>query len=143
MENGNKMSIARCLVELKTVEKRIDKSIEGVVGLVLVKGKNLPTGYACTGDVESVLKAQKQQVDDLIKRREQIKGAIVKANATTSVTVGKEAMTIAEAIDRKNGSVFLKKKLLAQLKQRSLLAQSALEKEEKAAQVMGFLGIAL
>ena len=42
-----------------------------------------------------------QSLNDLIKRRNQVKNAIVSSNAVTKVTVGGQTMTVAEAIEYK------------------------------------------
>ena len=85
------------------------------------EGKNVLKGYKDANELIEIIKSNNQSVVDLIKRRNKVKGAIVTSNATTSVVVGDESMTVAEAIERKS-SIEFDKQLLASYKNQ--LAQS-------------------
>lgn len=96
------MSITRALVELNTLDSRINKTIEKLIPVEIVTGKNIPRGYKTIEEFNKKAREDYQSVVDLIKRRNSIKGAIVKANATTNVKIGEKEMTIAQAIEYKN-----------------------------------------
>ena len=67
--------------------------------------------------------------NDLIKRRNAIKRAVVLSNATTKVKVGIEEFTVAEAIEMKNTGMQFKKELLNQLNRQYVDAIRITEKE--------------
>lgn len=99
MEAQKKMTITRGLVQLKLLDKRIQKAttesfITYKVGDEVHNPKSTP---------ESAL----QSVEDLTTQRAKIKSAIMTANAVTEVTIGEETMTIAEAIEKKSTIVYM------------------------------------
>lgn len=103
------ISITRALVELKTLDSRIQKKID--TGLFIsYKGQF----YQPAEGVKDAI-ANYQSINDLIDRRKKIKAAIVTSNANTIVTICGQNMTIAEAIETKS-SIKHKKNLLAILK---------------------------
>ena len=59
-------------------------------------------------------KADYMSITDLIKRRNQIKSAIIQSNAVTMVEVAGKKMTVAEAIDKKS-SIAYERALVARL----------------------------
>ncbi len=95
-----KITLTRGLVQLKLLDKRINKHItEGCfVDFKIGNTKQKPN---C--NPQSAL----DKVTDLIQRRELIKSAIMRANATTKVKINKEEMTIMEAIEKKNSINYL------------------------------------
>lgn len=106
-----KMSITEALVELKTLDARINKSIAiRWCGVVKCKDEKDPK----TLEIAESIKAKYQSVTDLIEERAKIKSAIVKSNAVTEVTVAGETMTVAEAIERKS-SIDYEKDLLSEM----------------------------
>lgn len=105
-----KMSISRALVELKTLEKRIQKNIEQLSPVGLMLGQKPESTIQSRPEFEKSAQAAYQQVQALIKRRRQIKNAIVQSNAVTQVHISGENMTVAEAIERKS-SIALEKEL--------------------------------
>lgn len=97
-----KMSVARALIELKTLDKRIQKRVGSFQPNVPVVGGQMPTSYPNTqAEFEKDAKAAKQSIADLIAQRRKIKTGIVQSNAVTRVEVAGEKMTVAEAIERK------------------------------------------
>jgi hypothetical protein len=106
----SKMSVSRALVELKTLEKRINKTIENLNPIGLMLGQSPESGIQSKQEFEKSARAGYQQVNDLIKRRRQIKNAIVQSNASVQVQIAGEKMTVAEAIERK-ASITLEKEL--------------------------------
>lgn len=115
------ISITRGLKELKLLDAKIEKSMEGVV-FVDVEQKKYGKKALNTNQTADEFSVQSissfQKIKDLIKRRNAIKSAIIKANATTEMTVAKRTMTIAEAIVEKHMIVY-QQKLLHLLKQQN------------------------
>ena len=105
----SKISITRALVELKTLDSRIQKKIDTSL-FVTYKGQ-----FHQPADGIKDAAANFQSVNDLIERRKKIKSAIVSSNATIKITICGQEMTIAEAIETKS-SIKHKKNLLAVLK---------------------------
>lgn len=108
------ISVTRALAEVKSLNDRIARANGNAYISHTVGGKHangLPVQ-----EVGVQLKAQLQQVKDLIARRSKLKSAIVVSNAATKVTINGVEMTVAEAIERK-ASIQLDKQLLATLKQ--------------------------
>ncbi len=108
-----KQSITRSLVELKTIDGRINKIIDGGV-FITYKTKYKNTRYN-EEDFKKSATAEYQSLTDLIKRRDQIKNAIVLSNATTMVEIAGIKMTVSQAIEFKN-TIAYKSSLLATLK---------------------------
>ena len=106
---ANRITITRALVELKTLDKRIQKSIDTSV-FVSYKGQF----YQPAEGAKEAASAY-QSINDLIERRKRIKSAIIKSNANTSVKICGTEMTVAEAIETKS-SIKHKKNLLAVMK---------------------------
>ena len=103
------ISITRALVELKTLDKRIQKHIDSAV-FVSYKGQFYQPVDASRDAVSAY-----QSINDLIERRKKIKSAIIKSNATTQVHICGYDMSVAEAIETKS-SIKHKKNLLAVMK---------------------------
>lgn len=106
-----KYSIHRCLSELKTLDARIKRAINGGK-YISRKKKSAPKVIMTTLTVEEFGKTASAAYDSataLIKRRADIKNAIVISNATTYVEIAGEKMTVAEAIERKTSIDYDKK----------------------------------
>lgn len=108
-ENKTTMTITRALVELKTLDKRIQKAIDESVFVSLHGELRKPD--------ERALKAQNyyDKVRDLMERRVRLKSAIVSSNATTQVRVCGMDLTVAEAIELKS-SIKNYKSLLSRMR---------------------------
>lgn len=104
----SKISVARALIEIKTLEKRIEKAIENLQPLGLMLGQKPEASIQSREAFESSARSAFQQIQDLLKRRRAIKNAVVLSNATTVVDIAGEKMTVAEAIERKR-SIALEK----------------------------------
>ena len=109
-----KMSITRALVELKVLGDRIKRAIQSVNPITVATGKNIPRGYKTVEEFNDKAKDSFASAIGLIKRRNEIKSALVKANAITEVVIADKTMTIAAAIERKN-SIAFEKTLLSHL----------------------------
>lgn len=103
---AEEITITRALVELKTLQQRIENTIASTsfVGVKL-KGAVQNTTKS-EADFSKDARAAVQKIHDLITRRNIIKAAIVMSNAQTNVTVGGVDYTVAEAIERKNSINF-------------------------------------
>ena len=106
-----KMNVHKALCELKILDDRISKAIAACkfVGVKKVAAKMVDN--QSVEDFKATERANYDRVLDLIHRREAIKRAVVLSNATTKVTVGGTAYTVAEAIEMKNHGLDGKRKL--------------------------------
>ncbi|AHJ87064.1 hypothetical protein BCP8-2_026 [Bacillus phage BCP8-2] len=109
------ISVQRGLMELKTLGNRINRATQQAFVTHYVGDEGAPQGFKTPQEFADYGKARYESVTDLIKRRNEIKAAIIASNAVTEVTVGDKKMTVAEAIDRKDAIVH-EKVLLQQLK---------------------------
>ena len=97
-----KLSLSRALAEIKLLDARIAKEVNGGKFVTSITGDRKITNANITkDDFEKLSKSSVQSITDLLKRRKTIKQKVSLANATTKVTVGKEEYFIAEAIERK------------------------------------------
>ena len=125
---NNQISITQGLAELKLLDKRLNKGLDGLV-LMAVRTK--------TRDVDSEklhanASRQVTSYNDLVKRRDTIKRAIVLSNSKTFVKVGDWAGTVAEAIEQKS-SITYKQRLLEKMKEQyTLFTNECNEEKEKA-----------
>lgn len=100
-----KMSIHQALVELKTLDKRIESAIREGEWVVANKHSNGKIGGVDLKDFVEGVKARHQKVTSLIARAEAIKRAVVNSNAVTKVTIAGKEYTVAEAIEMKNNGI--------------------------------------
>lgn len=112
-----KISITRALSELKLLDSRISKATSEIKFAVCVT-KN--TNYNINkNEFSSQTVAKLQSLNDLISRRERLKAAIMKSNATTMVKIGTKEMTVVEAIEMKK-TIKYKESMLDVLKRQRL-----------------------
>lgn len=137
--SGNKISITRALVEVKTLEERINRATStSVFYAASVKGK-IVGGSAknqTDADFEKEAKSAVQSIFDMIKRRSDLKREIAISNASTKVSIAGEEMTVQEAIERKNSIHFYKDllhTLESQYRSVSAVANSRNERAENSA----------
>ena len=103
------MTIHKALCELKTINARISKEINSGPFVVANKHSNTKISGVDVSEFCEQIKSRMQSVNDMIKRRNAIKCAVVQSNAVTNVTVGGNEYTVAVAIDMKNnGMQYLK-----------------------------------
>ena len=110
---SSKQSITRSLVELKTLDGRIRRILDGGV-FMTYKTKYKNTRYA-EEDFKQTATSDFQSANDLMARRDKIKNAIVLSNATTLVEIAGTKMTVSQAIEFKN-TIAYKSEMLALLK---------------------------
>ena len=109
------MTIHKALCELKTLDSRIKKAIEGSVFVFANKHSNSKVSGKTISAYSDEVKSAYQSACDLIARRDAIKRAVTLSNATTKVTIGGQEYTIAEAIEMKNHGIPMQQKLLDKL----------------------------
>lgn len=124
-----KMLVTSALKELKLLDKRIIGEIDK--SQFVCSAKDSETKANPTTTKEEYCKnafASYQSVDDLIKRRDIIKNAIVESNATTMVEVCGETLSVAKVIDMKT-AIKYKEYLLRKMKTQYDLAVTKMNKE--------------
>lgn len=100
-----KMSVHKALCELKTLDSRIQKSIQQAVFVFANKHANTKISGVPVGEYSAEIKAAYQSVKDLIARRDAIKRAVTLSNAAVKVVIGGKEYTVAEAIEMKNHGI--------------------------------------
>lgn len=113
------MSITRALAECKLIEKRITKKTNEYTPIVIQKGNDNIPGFGEKNKFEKYSLSEYISICDLIKRRMNIKKAIIKSNLEVIININDESMTIAEAIDFKN-IIFLWDQLYTKLRQENI-----------------------
>lgn len=124
------MTVTEGLVELKTLDKRINKARENV-WVTCGKKKSDEVQGIKKADIEQAIKANYESILDLMENRAKIKSAIVKSNAETELTVGGERMTVAEAIERKT-SIEYDKALLSRMATQYEFAKTQIDTQNHA-----------
>ena len=99
-----KMTIHKALSELKVLDSRISKAMDETF-VVANKHNNAKIGGIAVADFSNGVKDAYQSVRALINRRNAIKRAVTKSNATTLVDINGEQYTVAEAIDMKGKGI--------------------------------------
>jgi len=99
------MSVHKALCELKTLDSRIQKSIQQAVFVFANKHANTKISGVPVGEYSAEVKAAYQSVKDLIARRDAIKRAVTLSNAAVKVVIGGKEYTVAEAIEMKNHGI--------------------------------------
>jgi hypothetical protein len=98
------LTVTKALVELKLLDSRIHNGIAKLSSVEVIEGDRPPSGFKSVDEFNQAATSLLQSVQDLISRRQKIKNAIVKSNAVALVTIGRAEMTVAEAIDKIQGS---------------------------------------
>lgn len=124
------MTLHRALSELKLIDAKIAKTIESIEPSGISQKGKLVNNYYTNDDFEKSAKSNLQSVLDLIKRKSQLKSAIVNANSVTSMKVAGEEMTIAEAINMKQ-AIVAKKLLVQSIERKHNNAKAIAEKSNK------------
>lgn len=110
------MTIHKALSELKVLNSRIDKAISRCKFCVANKHFNEKIEGIDKKEYIDNMKASYDQVNDLIKRMEAIKKAVVLSNAETKITVAGNTYTVAEAIYMKNNGMIFYMDMLEEMK---------------------------
>lgn len=123
------MSVTQALPELKLLEKRINKVMETIGNWCKVSSNSAPVDK---DKHKKEAEAQLQSFNDLTKRRDAIKRAIILSNAVTKVKIGSWEGTVAEAIEYKS-SIRIKREFLENMK------SSLQSKREEFERMKGFV----
>lgn len=110
-----KMNIHKALCELKTLDSRISTSIFDTQFAFANKHSNTKISGVAVSEVCDNIKSKYDSIRDLMRRRDAIKRAVVKSNASTEVVIGGVTYTVAEAIDMKNHGISYKKDLVRKM----------------------------
>lgn len=102
MSTTEKMTIHKALSELKVIGERITKGMNKMPFVVTNEHVNAKIQGVSISEYTEQMKSAHQAVEDLINRRNAIKRAVVKSNATTTVVIAGKEYTVAEAIEMKN-----------------------------------------
>lgn len=118
-----RMTIHRALSELKLIDAKIEKAIASISPTGMYQKDKLINGQAKEEDFRSDAQGYYDSALDLMKRKTAIKSAIVTSNGITTVVIGEQVMTVADAINAK-AIIKFKKKLIETLsgRHRSVLA---------------------
>lgn len=124
------ISITEALNELKLYDSKITKAITNVSFVGGTKKSSDKIGVVSKDIFIDRAKSTYQSSIDLIANRNSLKSAIVKSNAVTEVKVADKAMTVAEAIERKN-SIEYEEALLSEMKRQYANATELVNRENK------------
>lgn len=124
-----KMTVHKALAELKVIGDRIISAIQSGIYCKANKHSNEKINGVSVGEFKKQIQGSWDKVNDLIRRRNAIKKAVVLSNATVKVKVGDEEFTVAEAIEMKNSGMEYKKILVNMLNKQYTQAIQTTEKE--------------
>lgn len=123
-----KMTVHKALAEIKVMDNRINSAIYSGVYCLANKHSNEKVKGIAVEDYKKVMQGYYDKANDLIKRNEAIKKAVVLSNAITKVKIGENEYTVAEAIWMKNHGIDNKDELLVKLQQQYNKAQAEILK---------------
>ena len=106
------MTVHKALAELKTLDSRIQKEISRVEFFVVNKHSNTKINGIPVAEYANNAKDNYKSICTLINRRNAIKRAVTRSNATATVVINGTEYTVAEAIDMKSVGMGHMKQLL-------------------------------
>lgn len=106
------MTIHEALVELKTLDKRIESKISLATFVLTNKHSNTKISGKPIPDYTDEMASGLQSIEDLIARRYAIRNALAKSNSETIINVGGRDYTISTAIEMKMHGMELNQTLL-------------------------------
>jgi len=124
-----KMTVHKALAELKVIGDRISSAISTGVYCRANKHSNEKVSGVSVEDFKKQIQGSWDKANDLIKRRNAIKKAVVFSNAITKVKVGEIELTVAEAIEMKNSGMQFKRVLLSVLNNQYTQAVQVTDRE--------------
>lgn len=124
-----RISISRALAEHKLIDKKLEKQIAQARYCAIKRGKKNETSDGVNID-EFITHATSNydKTQSLIRQKNILKAAIVESNAKTVVSVGKNMMTVAAAIERKR-TIDIESRMLQGMKADYVRAKNASEQE--------------
>lgn len=126
---NEQMTVHKALAELKIIGDRIDTAINSGVFCKANKHSNEKINGISVDDFKKQMQGDWDKTNDLIKRRNAIKRAVVLSNARVTVQVGDITYTVAEAIEMKNTGMAYRLNLLRTLQRQYQFANTQMEKE--------------
>lgn len=96
--NKETLTVYMLLTELKTMDKRIAKTIQEIIPVGIKEAAAKNVNGISEADFKKQALADSQRVTDLIKRHQAMKSALYQYNASKVITVAGREMTIAEAL---------------------------------------------
>lgn len=127
------MNVHQALAELKMLDKRIPSAIQEPTWVIANKRSNTKIGGVDLKEYTEEVKSRWQKVNDLIKRRDAIKRAVVISNAVTKIEVAGVTYTVAEAIDRKNTGIEFLSRLMLRVGHDYTMAKNQADRENGSA----------
>jgi hypothetical protein len=130
---SQKITITQALSELKMINKRLSALVDPIGSshkskhIILLSGRDPKKIKTLTDQLNSAHQSRL----DLMKREALLRRAVAQSNAVTVVRVGKNEMTVAEAIERKNHWVPRQTSLLQSLKSELSYATAWHEREQE------------
>ena len=124
-----KITLHRALTELKTIDKRIEKAILSSLFIGIKKDDKI-NGLHETEEFSKSCKSSIQSIEDLIKRKIDLKEKLMKANSSIDVKIGDKTMKIVDAINYKE-LISSKKMFLAEMKKSYEMVISGTERHNK------------
>lgn len=124
-----KMTVHKALSELKVIGDRITSAISSGKFIRANKHSNEKIDGVSVEEFKKQIQSSYDKVNDLIRRRNAIKKAVVLSNATTKVKIGDDEYTVAEAIEMKNSGMQYKVDLYSALSRQYMQAIQITEKE--------------
>jgi hypothetical protein len=125
-----KMTLTRALSEIKMLDNKIKSFNNSTKEWVTVSKNGTIKGYQDLAGFKSNVQSNKDKLEDLISRRNEIKRALIVANNTITISLGGKSYTIAEAIDRK-GFLATEKATFNSINVLILKSKAVLEAEDK------------
>jgi len=110
--NTEQMTVHKALSELKIIGDRIENAIADTTFVIANRHSNSKIHGINISDFAKAMKAKHQSAEDLIKRRDALKRAVVLSNATTKVNIAGAEYSVAEAIEMKNTGIEFKEDML-------------------------------
>lgn len=96
------MNLHKALSELKILNNRISDKISGCIFCGTIKANSKTISGKTVDEFKTDVLSNYDSVSTLINRRNAIKRAVSKSNASTTVTINGKGYTVAEAIEMKN-----------------------------------------
>ena len=122
------MTIHAALSYLKTADKRIQKILDNTAFVTCAKVNSDKVNGEPIETAKVNAKSQYQSVSDIIRTVEAIKRAISQSNASTTITVCGQTMTVAEAIYMMTHGIEAKKNLLETLRSQYVDAKKSVDR---------------
>lgn len=129
------MNLHKALSELKILNSRISDKIFGCVFCGTMKSNSKTISGKTVDEFKTDVLSNYDSVNTLINRRNAIKRAVSKSNASTTVTINSKEYTVAEAIEMKNYGMDYYNQLLNRFRNQYADAVNKMETENARADI--------